>query len=166
MAGSVASGDAENVEAAAASFYLPRLFGPGFTRGRECAVNSVLNYGYAVIRGAVARNLVMHGLEPCLGLHHRSELNNFNLADDLMEAFRPLVDLFAASRDWDEDGLAPQQKQSLFNITNLLVAQAGGKYRVMSAIGRSVVSLAQSYKEGKNFIELPELLPLELHRYE
>jgi CRISPR-associated protein Cas1 len=108
----------------------------------------------------------MHGLEPCLGLHHRSELNNFNLADDLMEAFRPLVDLFAASRDWDEDGLAPQQKQSLFNITNLLVAQAGGKYRVMSAIGRSVVSLAQSYKEGKNFIELPELLPLELHRYE
>jgi CRISPR-associated protein Cas1 len=166
IAKNVTSGDAENAEAAAASFYFPKLFGTGFSRGRECYINAALNYGYAIIRGAVARNLVIHGLEPCLGLHHRSELNNFNLADDIMEPFRPIVDLYAAGQDWDEEELNQRHKQSLFNLTNFLVKQDGNKYRVMSAIGRCAVSLAQSIKEGKNLLELPELIPLELHRYE
>lgn len=77
--------------------YFPALFGTGFSRGSDDIRNAALNYGYAILRGAIARNLVIHGLEPCIGIHHRSELNNFNLADDIIEPFRPAVDLFVAT---------------------------------------------------------------------
>ena len=75
MANDVRSGDPENYEAMAAARYFPVLFGTGFSRGEECVTNAALNYGYAILRGAIARNLVMHGLEPCLGIFHHSELN-------------------------------------------------------------------------------------------
>ena len=94
MAGKVLSNDSDNREAVAAALYFPALFGNGFFRGSDDPRNAVLNYGYAVMRAGIARNLVVHGLEPCIGLHHRSELNNFNLADDLIEPFRPIVDLY------------------------------------------------------------------------
>ena len=75
MANDVRSGDPENYEAMAAARYFPVLFGTGFSRGEECVTNAALNYGYAILRGAIARNLVVHGLEPCRGIFHHSELN-------------------------------------------------------------------------------------------
>lgn len=102
-----------------------------------------------------------------MGLHHRSELNNFNLADDLIEPFRPIVDLYVAQNFSEEDDvLTPQQKAGLFNLTNYLVKQAGRQYRVMLAIDRACSALANSIAEQKLLLELPELIPLELHRYE
>lgn len=167
IAHSVLSGDRDNREAVAATIYFPALFGYGFSRGSEDVRNSALNYGYAILRGSIARNLVMHGLEPCIGLHHRSELNNFNLADDIIEPFRPVVDLFVATYVHEsEDGLTPKLKNSLFNITNYLVKQVGKRYRVMSAVGRTCMSLASVICKSEPVLELPELLPLELHCYE
>lgn len=167
MAENVLSDDSDNREAVAAALYFPTLFGENFSRGSDDPRNAALNYGYAILRGGIARNLVMHGLEPCLGLHHRSELNNFNLADDLIEPFRPVVDLYVAQNVGEEDEvLMPGQKAELFNLTNLLVRQAGRKYRVMLAIGRACASLANSVTEQSLLLELPELLPLEWHRYE
>ncbi len=167
MAGRVLSGDRDNREAVAAAFYFPALFGEGFIREREDPRNSALNYGYAILRGCVARRLVVHGLEPCLGLHHHSELNNFNLADDLIEPFRPVVDLYVATR-FREDGedLSPDQKVRLFNLSHYLVEQAGKRYGVFTAIDRSCASLARCYTEGAQKLELPELIPLEEQRYE
>ena len=120
LARSVRSGDANNCEASAAAQYFPTLFGQGFTRDTNCLSNAALNYGYAILRGAVARNLAVHGIEPCLGIFHHSELNQFNLADDLMEPYRPLIDLYVASsvKDKAED-LTPKMKQSLFNLTKI-----------------------------------------------
>ena len=125
LAGRVLSGDPDNREAVAAALYFPALFGNGFSRGTEDSRNAALNYGYAILRGGIARNLVMHGLEPCIGLHHHSELNQFNLADDLIEPFRPVVDLFVAkhAEEWGED-LSTAQKAQLLNITNYMVKQA------------------------------------------
>jgi len=92
MAARVAPGDPDNIEARAARHYWPRLF-PDFVRENAADWrNAMLNYGYAVMRGAVARGLVAAGLLPALGLHHASALNPFNLADDLLEPFRPMVD--------------------------------------------------------------------------
>lgn len=145
LAQSVRSGDPDNCEATAAALYFPALFGQGFTRGRDCLINAALNYGYAVLRGAVARNLSIHGLEPCLGICHHSELNQFNLADDLMEPFRPLVDLFVASNvNNNAEELTPQLKHQLFNLTNYLVLQGGKHYRMISAVGRMVESFARA----------------------
>ncbi len=167
MAKSVRSGDPDNLEATAAASYFPALFGTGFSRGEECRINAALNYGYAIIRGAVARNLVVHGLEPCLGIFHHSELNQFNLADDLMEPFRPLVDLFVASSVLDEEGsLTSDIKHQLFNLTNYMVCQSGRRYRAILAIGRLVQSFSRAAQDDNCKLDLPELLPLEPYRYE
>ena len=167
MAGKVLSNDSDNREAVAAALYFPALFGNGFFRGSDDPRNAVLNYGYAVMRAGIARNLVVHGLEPCIGLHHRSELNNFNLADDLIEPFRPIVDLYVAQNfSKDDVVLPPRQKAGLFNLTNYLVKQADRRYRVMLSIDRVCMALANSVTAGENLLELPELIPLELHQYE
>ena len=88
----VRSGDPTNVEARAARQYWSLLFGKGFRRnGDEAAVNSHLNYGYAILRGIVARSICAAGLHPSLSLHHHNRYDAFALADDLMEPFRPIV---------------------------------------------------------------------------
>lgn len=168
LAREIRSGDPDNLEATAAVAYFPALFGSDFTRGQDCLVNAGLNYGYAILRGAMARNLVIHGLEPCLGIFHRSELNQFNLADDLMEPFRPLVDLFVASHlaQSDADTLTSAMKQQLFNLTNYLLQQSSKRYRMISAVGRTAESFSRVLRGEDSELELPELLPLESYRYE
>lgn len=167
LARSVRSGDPDNCEATAAAQYFPALFGAGFTRDAGGLTNAALNYGYAILRGAVARNLAVHGIEPCLGIFHHSELNQFNLADDLMEPYRPLVDLYVASHTGGEErSLTPKLKQSLFNLTNYLVRQGGKRYRMISAVGRMTESFARVLVQETGVLELPELIPLELYRYE
>lgn len=93
MAARVGSGDPDNTEARAAREYW-RAFFPAFTREGEGDLrNSMLNYGYAVVRASVARGLVAAGLLPAFGIGHASQSNAFNLADDIVEPFRPFVDL-------------------------------------------------------------------------
>ena len=167
LARTVRSGDPDNCEAVAAAQYFPSLFGHGFTRDTDCLTNAALNYGYAILRGAVARNLAVHGLEPCLGVFHHSELNQFNLADDLMEPYRPLVDLYVASNICEgEDRLTPKLKQQLFNLTNYMVLQNRKRYRMISAVGRMTESFARWLTQDGATLELPELIPLESYRYE
>ena len=89
----VKSGDTDNREGAAARLYWSELFGASFVRTREGEVpNNLLNYGYTILRAAVARALMGSGLLPAFGLFHRNRYNAFPLADDLMEPFRPYVD--------------------------------------------------------------------------
>jgi CRISPR-associated protein Cas1 len=88
----VGSGDPENVEARAARDYWSRLFKDFIRDDANDKRNGLLNYGYAVVRSAVARALVASGLLPCFGVNHASITNAFNLADDIVEPFRPFVD--------------------------------------------------------------------------
>ena len=95
MAHHVQSGDPGNVEARAARYYWTQ-FWPEFRRDNGGDKrNKLLNYGYAVLRSGVARSLVASGLLPAFGLHHASVTNPFNLADDVVEPFRPFVDVLA-----------------------------------------------------------------------
>jgi len=95
MADHVGSGDPDNVEARAARHYWGKLW-DGFRREDDGDVrNKLLNYGYAVVRSGVARALVAAGLIPSIGLMHASGTNAFNLADDVVEPFRPFVDVLA-----------------------------------------------------------------------
>lgn len=89
----VKSGDADNREGVAARLYWNMLFGKNFVREREGSPpNNLLNYGYTIIRAAVARSLMGSGLLPAFGIFHRNRYNAFPLADDIMEPFRPFVD--------------------------------------------------------------------------
>ena len=166
MAQSVRSGDSGNTEAAAAARYFPALFGADFTRGGLNGINSALNYGYAILRGCMARYLAVYGFMPSLGLHHKSELNSFNLADDMMEPFRPVVDLLVYSAVNPEDDLCPEIKRLLFNCLNLDILSGKQSHSVAYAMERTVQSLQHSMAEGENALLLPKLLPLNQHRYE
>lgn len=89
----VKSGDADNREGIAAKIYWTELFGTDFIRSREgSAPNNMLNYGYTILRAAVARALMGSGLFPAMGIFHRNRYNAFPLADDMMEPYRPYVD--------------------------------------------------------------------------
>lgn len=91
----VKDGDINNREAYAAKLYFRELFGKDFKRGRFTdMINASLNYGYAILRSLIQRDLVMHGLEPCWGVHHKSIDNYFNLSDDILEPFRSFVDFY------------------------------------------------------------------------
>ena len=89
----VKSGDADNREGVAAKIYWDALFGDDFMRYRTgSSPNEMLNYGYTVLRAAVARSLMGSGLFPAFGIYHRNRYNAFPLADDIMEPYRPFVD--------------------------------------------------------------------------
>lgn len=89
----VKSGDGDNREGIAAKIYWHELFGEDFIRHREgVAPNNLLNYGYTLLRAAVARALMGSGLLPAFGIFHRNRYNAFPLADDIMEPYRPYVD--------------------------------------------------------------------------
>ncbi len=89
----VLSGDSSNLEAYSSKIYWKELFGENFRRDRKLpGINSILNYGYTILRAMVARSICASGLNPTLGIFHRNKYNSFSLADDLMEPFRFVVD--------------------------------------------------------------------------
>lgn len=163
----VRSGDPENLEALAAAFYFAQLYGQDFHRAEERWTNAALDYGYAVLRGAIARGLVAHGLHPTVGLFHDSEQNAFNLADDLIEPFRPLVDLHVATHAASTDGeLIPTDKQALVALLNVDVGMPQGRMSALSAIEYAVESLVRVYEENARELDLPILVGLQPHRLE
>ncbi len=164
----VRSGDNGNLEGQAAAFYFSQLFGKDFHRNQVRFKNAALNYGYAVLRGTIARGLVAHGLLPSLGLFHASEQNAFNLADDVIEPFRPLVDLFVSKRVMpDDDELRPEDKVALVGLLNVDMGMPRGKMSVLSAIEHTIESLARVYDGGsESLLELPVLIGLEQHSLE
>lgn len=164
----VRSGDSDNMEGQAAAYYFPQLFGKGFRRVEEGFVNAALDYGYAVMRGTIARGLVAHGLLPSIGIFHASEQNAFNLADDLIEPFRPVVDLCVKHmHPAANDELQPKDKAELVNLLNVDVIMPRGTMSVLSAIEQAVESLARVYDGGDpGLLELPILIGLEQHRLE
>ena len=152
MAKLVASGDPENVEARAAREYWRRLF-VGFVRENGADYrNGLLNYGYAVVRAVVARALVASGLLPCVGVHHDSASNAFNLADDLVEPFRPFVDrvVFSLSDDGRRsDGEASvADRQTLAGLPLTEVRLGREKLPLLAAVEQSADSLVRALEAG------------------
>ena len=159
----VRRGDSENIEATAAAIYFPALFGEGFTRGAEADTrNAALNYGYAILRGCMARCLAVYGFIPWMGLHHESTLNAWNLADDMMEPYRPVVDLFVAAQVGSNASLDTRLKSWLFNLLNMDIRSGGQRHSVAYAMERQTQSLRSNAKT----LILPELMPLQPHSYE
>ncbi|MNT26126.1 CRISPR-associated endonuclease Cas1 [compost metagenome] len=162
----VNSGDSNNVEARAAAMYFRLLFGKNFNRDTECIENASLNYGYSIVRGMIARTLIMYGFEPALGIFHHNQLNNFNLADDLIECFRPVVDLFVINNvNFNKQYLQPEDKQKIYNVINCLVIIDGKKFNIQGAIEYMIKSFSTSMNKNENLIKLPYLIAIEEYRY-
>ena len=151
MARRVRSGDPDNVEAQAARRYWPLLMGREFRRDRSAeGVNALLNYGYTVLRSVVARSVVAAGLHPSIGIHHANRGNAFALADDMVEPFRPLVDLMTVqlvAKKCVE--VSPQTKRLFAGLIALDLPGEDGTTTVSGAAARFAQSLARCFETGK-----------------
>lgn len=160
----VRSGDPDNIEARGARAYWQNLFGDsGFRRDREGGgANALLNYGYAVLRAIIARGVCASGLHPALGIHHHNRYDNFCLASDLMEPFRPLVDKTVCDlmrqREGDRSELNREERQELINVFAGRVRVEGARMTFFQGVSRLTASLADVYRKQRNNLVLPEQL--------
>lgn len=148
MAGRVKSGDTDNLEAQAARRYWPLLMGDNFTRDTKAGgCNSLLNYGYAILRSTVARAVISVGLHPSLGVHHQNRLNAFCLVDDLMEPYRPVIDycVFRLLNDGHNE-VTRETKQRLAGIVEWLLPMPSGNTTISHAALLTAQSLVQSFE--------------------
>lgn len=160
LADQVLSGDSRNHEAQAASLYWKRLMGAEFYRDASYSgANSMLNYGYAVLRAMVARALCGAGLHPAIGVHHRNRYNPFALADDAMEPFRPLVDAmvyqYLQNHEEPED-LTPPIKRYLVKVTVLTVRIAGKDHHILEGLEKYAAYLRRGICEDARKVTIPE----------
>ena len=165
MSRSVASDDTNNVEATAAALYFKNLLGGASRRDDSVFFNTCINYGYSIVRGLVARSLAVCGFETSLGLHHCNTLNAFNLADDLMEVFRPLVDLWVYTYV-DGDELTPAIKRDIFSLINAQMLIDGKKQTLSNATQIMAESLKRSFASGSNTLLLPSFEEAVIRKYE
>lgn len=156
----VLSGDTDNREGAAAAHYWKHLFEFNFKRERFGDYpNSFLNYGYILLRAAVARSLAGSGLLCTLGLHHHNKYNAFCLADDIMEPYRPLVDakVLQIMANYKENELTTEIKMELLGILTETVYFKTTKSPLMVAITKTTSSLQQCYSGTAKKIIYPRL---------
>lgn len=173
LAKTVLSGDKNNNEAQASRVYFPCLFGQAFTRisknkpatpdnAEYSDINGLLNYAYTIIRSLICRSLVGYGLLPTLGLFHDSQLNAFNLADDLIEPYRPYIDWYVYSlveRTQDQE-LSTQAKAQLADILNHVIVMDSKLTTVLNSIDVMVKSYISCINASDyQLVKLPLLPP-------
>jgi len=160
----VRSGDPDNLEARGAAHYWPRLFDDvNFRRTRDGQPpNHLLNYGYAIVRAAVARALVASGLMPTYGVHHRNQYNAYCLADDVMEPYRPFVDdivLSEGGRLGYPEELTRDWKGTLLQVLTTDVYMQQERSPLLVAVSKTSSSLVKVYEGSQKRVDLPTFTP-------
>ena len=162
-AGAVKSGDSTNLEGRAAAFYWNEMLDnlPDETRSRYGDwPNPLLNYGYAIVRAMVARALVASGMLPTLGIHHHNRYNAYCLADDIMEPYRPYVDMKVMGMlgRWPAEAeISTDMKRELLTLPVADVVIAGQRSPMMVAIAQTAASLRKCYGGELRKIVYPEI---------
>ncbi len=162
-ASQVKSGDPDNLEGRAAAYYWKNLFGEGSgsTRRKEGDdPNSLLNYGYAIIRAVIARSLVGSGMIPTLGIHHSNKYNAYCLADDIMEPYRPYVDLMIINLITNLNlppEISNETKKHLLTLPAIDVRIGNLTRPLMIAASMTSASLAKCYLGESRKLVYPEI---------
>ena len=125
--------DESNREAIAARKYFMLLFDKNFVRRDTSAINAALDYGYAILLSSFNREIAMNGYLTYFGIHHCSQENQFNLASDLMEPFRPFVDYWVKAHAKIKE-LTPDIKYGLVELLSLEIKFNGKKTLLTNAI--------------------------------
>ena len=138
------SGDKNNIEAISASYYFKELFGKDFYRNNsEDNRNIALNYGYSILRSSIIRYIIAYGLNPSFGMWHSSELNAFNLADDLIEPFRPIVDKYVLKNINKNNPISSINKQEL---VALLYFKVKNNQEENISVNEAIKNIVASYQ--------------------
>ena len=159
-ASKVLSGDTDNREGVSAAYYWKHLFDFNFKRERYGEFpNLFLNYGYIVLRAAVARAISGSGLLSTLGIHHHNKYNAFCLADDIMEPYRPLIDakVLTLLNNYNEQELTTEIKSELLNVLTQTVYFENKKSPLMVALSTTTSSLQQCFSGTSKKIIYPKL---------
>lgn len=149
------------VEAGAAKEYFS-VFCPDINRREESPMNSRLNYGYSIIRNSIIRVAVAAGLLPSFGIHHQNLFNAYNLADDLIEPFRPCIDLIAYSIKEDNIRLTREERKQLASVLLHAVSIGEEKISILQAIDILVSQYRSYVLEECEEVNLPKILPEEI----
>ncbi len=162
---SVRSGDPENLEGRAAGYYWRNMFSDleKFRRDKDGddIINVFLNYGYAILRAIIARSLVGSGLLPLIGIHHSNKYNANCLADDIMEPYRPYVDLLVADMVKNKhmtNGLDKEAKKLLLTIPTLDVSFGKVNRPLFVAASITTASLAKCFTKESRKITYPRII--------
>jgi CRISPR-associated protein Cas1 len=159
----VRSGDPGNLEGRAATYYWKNFFPQEFEFVRDpegAHPNNYLNYGYALLRAATARAIVSSGLHAAVGLHHRNQYNAFCLADDLMEPYRPFVDILVRelSLEPDDEGmLTPSVKKRLLGVLSMDAWMENERKPFLLALTATTSSLVKCYAKEARHLRYPQL---------
>lgn len=154
MVSLVQSGDKTNLEAQAAQKYWRLLLGNDFRRDPDMeGINSLLNYGYAIIRATVARALVGTGFHPAIGLNHSNQYNAYCLADDVMEPFRPWIDQRVVGLQLDQ--INQQNKAILLSQLNQTVVYQQKSQPFLVALSLFVAQLKSAYSDSEVVLTFP-----------
>ena len=158
-------GDRSNIEAQAAKIYWNTLFGDNFIRDKNGdGINTLLNYGYTILRSGIARSIMGAGLHPAIGIFHKNKYNSMRLADDLMEPFRPIVDYFVYKIiEKEQYNLTADVKNQLVNILYLDLDGPRGRSPVINRMQALSYSYAYSLEILKKNLDLPILKESDLH---
>jgi len=149
MAANVSIGDKGNIEAKAARLYWRDLMEEGFLRSDESHYfNNYLNYAYTILRSLTARQLVLSGLNPMFGIHHSNQNNSYCLVDDLMEPFRPIVDIFLIKCAFEDSELSPVYKMKIAKLTEFKVEFEGKLCVFTELISTFINSYVNCLMEG------------------
>lgn len=140
--------DFSNVEGQASRIYFNSFFQDFNRRDDEILENAVLNYGYTILNAAIARTIVAKGLIPAIGVHHIGERNQFNLASDLLEPFRPLVDLYLLEHPPEDGYLTKDYRLELINLMHARVEIEGKMETVIRAIEIMTQSIIDYFDTG------------------
>lgn len=162
IAWEVKSGDSDNREWFAANLYWKLLFWEDFNRRKDWVlINTMLNYGYALLRASIARGVVSSWLHPSLGIFHSNQFNAFNLVDDLIEPFRPLVDkvvidILSSESTIKNQNLTPELKRKLLEILARDVTWNWQKLPILVAINYYTSSFRDWLEDINSFI-IPQI---------
>lgn len=140
----MAFGDETNREGHAAKVYFNALFGKDFSRTEDCPLNAALNYGYSIILSLFTREVVSNGYITQVGLFHDNMFNQFNLACDLMEPYRPIIDRFVL--EMNPVQFEKEEKHQMITILNKEVFVDGKK----ELLGKSVKIYTRSVFDALN----------------
>lgn len=156
--------DSEHQEAIAARVYFQELFGKNFKRFASDGINSALNYGYAILRALISSKLVAKGFHPSLGIHHKSQFNNYNFADDIIEIFRPMVDYIVYFNQQKEVNLSKEYRQEMLIVLTQDVFWKGKKYELSQVLDYFIDNIRNYFVEKNSKVEIPELR-IEAYEY-
>ncbi|MGN8646464.1 type II CRISPR-associated endonuclease Cas1 [Gracilibacillus sp. HCP3S3_G5_1] len=164
LASNVDNGDKSNIEGQAARIYFNSFFDENYTRSNPNYIeNAALNYGYAIAHSAIARTIVAKGLIPGLGIYHKGERNVHNLASDIIEPFRPIIDYYVVKHP-PEGYLTKDYRIQLINLLHAKILINNKMQTFIRAIEISIDSFLEFFETGKSEkIQLPSLEKIVLH---